>query len=150
MEKGGRRWLIFRKFWKTFADDSFFDFLKKLSPTTTLFHGIKNLGLNKNIFLESQHNKITKIRTDLSKKYHFYSSKFDQHGNPLKKFEIHIYTFKNEDEFILDDFGNDFTKELEFWLENFSEVSGYFCDFPESCLRAYNSWRYRKIMDSMK
>jgi len=45
---------------------------------------------------------------------------------------VHLYTFRNEDQFIPFDFKQDYRKEVEFYLENVTAVDGAFCDFAES------------------
>ena len=45
---------------------------------------------------------------------------------------VHLYTFRNEDQFIPFDFKQDFRQEVEFYLKNVTAVDGAFCDFSES------------------
>jgi len=52
--------------------------------------------------------------------------------------EVHVYTFKNENENVPFDFEQDYFQELEYWLRSIPEVTGYFCDFPKSARRVHD------------
>lgn len=84
---------------------------------------VLGLGLKKLVFVEedSQTNHIKNLHPERIQKY-----------KNLGFTDIHVYTLRNENEYLLFEFEQDFSLEIDFWLENFPEVDGYFTDFPKS------------------
>ena len=100
--------------------------------TTLLNHNITGLSLNKNIFVEPKSdnsNHIQKINKNLAQEYK--NMGFD---------DLHIYTFRSENQFLLFEFEQDFSLEVAFWLENFPEVTGYVTDFSKSFRNVFESF----------
>ena len=91
--------------------------------TTLLENGITGLGLSKKVFVpeDSKTGHMKPINRDLLQNY-----------LDLGFTDIHVYTMRNEYNYLVFEYEQDFAQELQFWKENFPEVSGYFTDFPKS------------------
>jgi len=104
-------------------------------------NGINGLGIWKNRIVEvdSETRRLTRNNGEVSVR----RDKLEEvksHG----VVNIHVFTFKNECEFIPFDFEQDYVQEFEFWWTEVREVNGFFCDFPKSAVRAWE-W-YEKMV----
>lgn len=128
--------------YKIYPDNlSKFISLNHVLPTTKqaekmLANGITGLGLNKDAIVIKQslkskpdYNHIMQVKTD--ELTNFVDLGFE---------DLHIFTFKNENEFLLFDFHQDYSQEIHFWLENLPMVTGFFTDFSESMLNSFKLW----------